>query len=99
MPIDHPARKNTPSHWEELSRAEREVATLAAAGWTNTAIAARRGNSVRTVDAQMSAIFHKLAITSRQDIIKLAPKSQIGEIRREAAKRAPRISERSHERL
>ncbi|WP_157171056.1 AAA family ATPase [Nocardia araoensis] len=93
MPIDHPARKNAPSQWEELSTAERAVATLAAAGWTNTAIAARRGNSVRTIDAQMAAIFHKLVITSRQDIIKLVPKSQISQIRTEAAKRSPRISE------
>ncbi|MGW4718969.1 helix-turn-helix transcriptional regulator [Nocardia sp. NPDC004260] len=93
MPIDHPARKNNLSHWGELSSAEREVATLAAAGWTNSAIAARRGNSLRTIDAQMGAIFHKLLITSRQDIIKLVPKSEMGRIRTEAAKRPTRTRE------
>ncbi|MFQ6331965.1 hypothetical protein ACLMAL_38430 [Nocardia sp. CWNU-33] len=42
MAVDHPARTAIPSHWDELSAAEQEVATLAAAGWTNTAIASRR---------------------------------------------------------
>ncbi|MGF6881338.1 putative ATPase/DNA-binding CsgD family transcriptional regulator [Nocardia sp. GAS34] len=93
MPLDHPARANLHSRWDELSKAERQVATLAAAGWTNTAIAARRGNSARTVDAQMAAILHKLTITSRKDIIKLIPQDQIGLVRKEveeAAKRPPR---------
>jgi DNA-binding NarL/FixJ family response regulator len=93
MPMDHPARKNTSSHWDELSAAEQQVATLAAAGWTNTAIAARRGNSRRTVDAQMAAIFQKLIITSREDIIELVPKDQIGEVRKEAARRPHRTGQ------
>jgi DNA-binding CsgD family transcriptional regulator len=94
LPMDHPARKNTSSHWDELSRAEQQVAILAAAGWTNTAIAARRGNSHRTIDAQMAAIFQKLIITSREDIIELVPKDQIGEVRKEAARRPHRTGQR-----
>ncbi len=95
MSVNHPARKNTPTHWDELSTAEREVAILAAAGWTNTAIAARRGNSRKTVDAQMASIFHKLAITSRQEIITLVPQNLTGQVRTEAAKRPRRASERA----
>lgn len=38
--------------WSELTGAERTVALLAAAGWTDRAIAARRGTSVRTTEAQ-----------------------------------------------
>ena len=93
LPMDHPARKNTSSHWDELSRAEQQVAILAAAGWTNTVIAARRGNSHRTIDAQMAAIFQKLIITSREDIIELVPKDQIGEVRKEAARRPHRTGQ------
>ncbi|NNH73238.1 LuxR family transcriptional regulator [Nocardia uniformis] len=79
LPMDRvPAggvRTGTASLWDELTRAEREVAKFAAQGWTNTAIAARRGSSTRTVDAQMTAIFQKLMITSRNDIIRFVPKT------------------------
>ncbi|MEV6428033.1 LuxR C-terminal-related transcriptional regulator [Nocardia sp. NPDC051463] len=94
MPMAHPARKNAPSHWDELSAAEEQVATLAAAGWTNTAIATRRGNSRRTVDAQMAAIFHKLVITSREDIIELVPRDRIDQVRKEAARQRREIGQR-----
>ncbi|WP_433199361.1 LuxR C-terminal-related transcriptional regulator [Nocardia sp. CA-107356] len=95
LAMDHPARKHTPSRWGELSAAEQQVATLAAAGWTNSAIAARRGNSGRTVDAQMAAIFQKLTISSREDIIELVPRDQIDEVRKEAARRPRRTAQRS----
>ncbi|WP_327151109.1 ATP-binding protein [Nocardia sp. NBC_01329] len=90
MPLDHPARKNTPSHWGELSASEDQVAVLAAAGWTNAAIAARRGNSARTVDAHMAAIFRKLMITSRQDIVELVPADKVDQVRREIERRPRR---------
>ncbi|MEU0499664.1 AAA family ATPase [Nocardia sp. NPDC005998] len=95
LAMDHPARKNTPARWGELSAAEEQVATLAAAGWTNSAIAARRGNSGRTIDAQMAAIFQKLTITSREDIIGFVPRDQIDEVRKEAARRPRRTAQRS----
>lgn len=95
MATDHPARKNAPSRWEDLSAAEREVALLAAAGWTNPTIAVRRGTSSRTVDAQMAAIFRKLMVTSRQDIIKLVPPEHLGRVRAEGAKRPHRTGEQS----
>lgn len=56
------------SRWGALSPAERAVAVLAAAGWTNSAIALRRGSSVRTVDAQVASIRQKLLIGSRREI-------------------------------
>ncbi|MET9030845.1 AAA family ATPase [Nocardia sp. NPDC004168] len=76
--------------WLHLTAAEQQVATLAAAGWTNTAIAARRGSSVRTVDAQVAAILSKLVISSREDIIGMIPRNVIDEVGAEAARRPPR---------
>jgi DNA-binding CsgD family transcriptional regulator len=67
-----PAEK-TASSWQTLSKAEQEVAMLAAAGWPNSAIGVRRGTTTRTTDAQMSSIFQKLMITSREDIVRFVP--------------------------
>ncbi|OJF78898.1 ATP-binding protein [Nocardia seriolae] len=62
--------------WGELTQAEREVAVLAAAGMTNTAIATRRGTSTRTVDAQVASVLAKLMINSRKDIRPLRPEAE-----------------------
>ncbi|GAB2687368.1 ATP-binding protein [Nocardia thraciensis] len=59
--------------WTALTAAEQDVAVLAAAGWTNSAIAARRGKSRRTVDAQVAAILQKWQIPSRADIARFVP--------------------------
>ena len=75
MPVDHPAGTGT-SGWQILSKAEQEVAILAAAGWPNSAIAVRRGTSTRTTDAQISSIFQKLMINSREDIAGFVPQDQ-----------------------
>jgi predicted ATPase/DNA-binding CsgD family transcriptional regulator len=64
---------NTESSWQTLSKAEQEVAMLAAAGWPNSAIGVRRGTATRTTDAQMSSIFQKLMITSREEIVRFVP--------------------------
>jgi DNA-binding NarL/FixJ family response regulator len=68
---------------------------LAAAGWTNTAIAARRGKSTRTVDAQIAAILRKLAIMSREDIIEHIPRDTIDDVRVEAVRRPDRRSRKT----
>ncbi|MFC9432378.1 ATP-binding protein [Nocardia sp. NPDC057030] len=68
---------DTDALWTYLSTAEQEVAIFAAAGWTNTSIAARRGSSFRTVDAQMTMIFQKLQINSRQEIVEHVPAEQL----------------------
>ncbi|MEU4345723.1 LuxR C-terminal-related transcriptional regulator [Nocardia sp. NPDC023852] len=90
LPIDHPVRRQRPSRWQELSTAEQEVATLAAAGWTNTAIAVRRGSSFKTVDAQMASILQKLMIGSREDILVLVPADQRARVAEEATRRPKR---------
>ena len=73
--IDDAATEGT-SSWQDLSKAEREVALLAAAGWPNSAIAVRRGTSTKTTDAQISSILQKLMIDSREDIARFIPQDQ-----------------------
>jgi DNA-binding CsgD family transcriptional regulator len=88
--------------WGALTTAEKHVALLAAAGWTNTAIAMRRGSSFKTVNAQMTAIFQKLIITSREDIINFVPEDQIDHVRFDATSqpgRNGRQSARQHRQL
>ncbi|MGW4720792.1 LuxR C-terminal-related transcriptional regulator [Nocardia sp. NPDC004260] len=83
-----PGIANQPtSRWQDLSPAERQVAVLAAAGWSNAAIATRRGKSVRTIDAQVTAVLHKLVISSREDIIDHIPRSVIDQVRIESDRR------------
>jgi len=84
--IDHAATKSTSSSWQVLSEAEQEVALLAAAGWPNSAIAVRRGTSTKTTDAQISSIFQKLMINSREDIAGFVPQDQRSRV----------LAERSH---
>ncbi|WP_330230125.1 LuxR C-terminal-related transcriptional regulator [Nocardia sp. NBC_00508] len=90
LSVDHPVRRERPSRWQELSTAEQEVAVLAAAGWTNTAIAARRGSSFKTVDAQMAAILQKLMIGSREDVRALVPADRRAQVTEEAARKPQR---------
>jgi predicted ATPase/DNA-binding CsgD family transcriptional regulator len=71
-----PTEKTTPSSWQTLSAAEQEVAVLAAAGWPNSAIGVRRGTAIKTTDAQMSSIFQKLMIDSREEIVRFVPQDQ-----------------------
>src|SRR5262249_43472593 len=88
--IDQPATTGT-SSWQILSKAEQEVALLAAAGWPNSAIAVRRGTSTKTTDAQISSIFQKLMITPRQDIVVFIPPEQRARVSAERS-HAPRQS-------
>lgn len=79
--LDKPSDRMTGSHWHRLTPTEQQVAILAAAGWTNSAIATRRGKSTRTIDAQLASAFQKLAISSRDDIIEHVPKDTIAQVR------------------
>jgi predicted ATPase/DNA-binding CsgD family transcriptional regulator len=74
--VDRSARRETSSKWQTLSKAEQEVAILAAAGCPNSAIGVRRGTSTKTTDAQMSSIFQKLIINSRAAIVDFLPQDQ-----------------------
>jgi DNA-binding CsgD family transcriptional regulator len=76
---DHPATKRA-SSWPTLSAAEQEVAILAAAGWPNSAIGVRRGTATRTIDTQVSSIFQKLMISSREDIVRFVPEDQRNQV-------------------
>jgi DNA-binding NarL/FixJ family response regulator len=51
-----------------LTAAERHVASLAAAGLSNAAIAKRRGTALRTVANQMASVLRKLRICSRHEL-------------------------------
>lgn len=51
-----------------LTRREREVATLAAAGLTNRQIAAQLFMSVRTVEGHLYQAFGKLGVTTREEL-------------------------------
>lgn len=70
--------------WDALSRAEQSVAILASAGITNAMIAARRGTSTRTVEAQLAAVLRKLQIVSRHEIEQFIPDERTAEVRQEA---------------
>lgn len=72
------------ARWQELSPAERDIAILVAAGWTNSAVSSRRGTSVRTVDAQVAAIRRKLSAADRSAIIHRIPGELRDRVRLEA---------------
>ena len=57
--------------FEELTRREREIATLAAHGVPNKGIASRLVISVRTVENQLQRAYRKLGVTSRQELASL----------------------------
>ncbi|MFI6368583.1 hypothetical protein ACIBG0_38365 [Nocardia sp. NPDC050630] len=75
LPVDHLVLQHAPSTGDTLSSAEKEVAHLVAAGWTNSSITVRRGRSFRTFDAQAASIFQRLSINRRSDIAALVPTS------------------------
>ncbi|MFG3618244.1 ATP-binding protein [Nocardia sp. NPDC047654] len=94
LPNPRPQARSTASRWEELTPAEREVAVLAAAGWANSAIAARRGSSIRTVDAQVASVRRKLMAATRADISWHVPDHLAERIRLESERRPARTRAR-----
>jgi DNA-binding CsgD family transcriptional regulator len=61
-----------------LSQAEREVARLVADGCSNQAIAAKRGVRRQTVANQLAAIYRKLAVSSRSQLVARLVGRQMG---------------------
>ncbi|MEO6956606.1 MAG: helix-turn-helix transcriptional regulator, partial [Antricoccus sp.] len=55
-------------HNTDLTPREEQIAMLAAAGHSDTAIAARLTISPRTVQTHLLRAYHKLSITSRHDL-------------------------------
>jgi DNA-binding CsgD family transcriptional regulator len=58
--------------WESLTRAERRVLALLAAGSPNPDIAERLSLSKRTVESHVSRMYVKLAVTTRVELARLA---------------------------
>jgi DNA-binding CsgD family transcriptional regulator len=60
--------------WNDLSRAEKEIMLLVIEGYQVLQIAAMRGTSENTVDAQIGSIYDKLHVKNRTEAIrKLLP--------------------------
>jgi DNA-binding CsgD family transcriptional regulator len=53
---------------DQLTAAEQETARYAAAGHANKAIAERLGLSVRTVEARIQSVYHKLGLRRREEL-------------------------------
>ena len=61
---------------EMLTPAERDVVALVVSGCSNAEVAARRRTSAHTVANQMAAIFRKLGVGSRRELLgRVAPRS------------------------
>lgn len=58
--------------YKELTRREKEVLRLAAAGQTNREMAEALFLSIRTVEKHRQAVMHKLGLTRREDLTKYA---------------------------
>jgi DNA-binding CsgD family transcriptional regulator len=63
---------SSPAKLGELTPAELEVVTLVCEGRSNKEIAASRGTSVHTVGNQLAAVFAKLGVASRFELVDLA---------------------------
>ncbi len=62
---DHRARLDA------LSPSQRQIAKLAAQGWSNAEIAHARATSVRTVENQIADVYRKLGLRSRRGLAAL----------------------------
>ncbi|OLF11991.1 hypothetical protein BLA60_08120 [Actinophytocola xinjiangensis] len=69
--VPYPWRGGRRSYGELLSPREREVATLAAQGWSNREIAARLFLSQRTVESHVARVLRKLGASSRRELAPL----------------------------
>jgi DNA-binding NarL/FixJ family response regulator len=63
----------TVGHLDLLTAREREVALLAAAGWSNRAIATHMFVSVRTVEGHLYQVYSKLEVSTRTALAQLLP--------------------------
>lgn len=69
-----------PDQWlpEELSEAEQAVVRLLVEGYSQADIAVRRGTTARTAGNQIGAVFSKLGVTGRLELIPLLMKHAAG---------------------
>ncbi len=59
----------SPTIFEQLSPAEREIVREICAGHDSASIARRRGVAVRTIANQLAVLFRKLGVGSRRELI------------------------------
>lgn len=59
----------SPTIFEQLSAAEREIVREICAGHDSASIARRRGVAVRTIANQLAVLFRKLGVGSRRELI------------------------------
>lgn len=71
-----PAR--APVAWSQLSAREREVAEAVAEGLANKEIGDRLGISTRTVKAHLGAVFEKLGVRDRLQLVVLVAGERVG---------------------
>lgn len=70
--VEHVVVMSAPSQaLGSLSPAERSVVELVRRGYSNSAIAALRGVSARTVANQLAAAYEKLGVSSRAQLVAL----------------------------
>ena len=62
----------------ELTPTERRIAEAVAEGKTNREVAAELFISVKTVEANLSRVFHKLGVRSRAELIRSGAAKQAG---------------------
>jgi DNA-binding CsgD family transcriptional regulator len=67
-----PRHRERPSGWGGLTRAEAEVAELAAAGLTNPQIAERLFMSRTTVKRHLARVFVQLGVANRTELARAA---------------------------
>jgi DNA-binding CsgD family transcriptional regulator len=58
-----------PELWERLTRAERDVVIAVSSGLSNNEIAVSYRKSSRTVESQLRAIYRKLGLASRRELV------------------------------
>jgi DNA-binding NarL/FixJ family response regulator len=75
------AAGSPPTPFAQLSRREREILDLLAAGLSTTAIAVRLGVAAKTVTNNLSAIFAKLGVANRTEAALLARDHGLGRSR------------------
>ena len=69
--LSFPAPPRSADRLAVLSPAERAIARAVAEGLTNRAIAERRGRTERTIANQIHAIYKKLGIEARVELVRL----------------------------
>jgi DNA-binding NarL/FixJ family response regulator len=69
--FDPRGAERTAVRLDALSPSQRQIAELAAKGWSNAKIANARATSIRTVENQIADVYRKLGLRSRRGLAAL----------------------------